>query len=1233
MSRSFYEERDYAFGQRMLTLRTRIGLTQASLAELLGITRKAIGRWEAGDTYPKVFHLQVLLAFALEQRAFPAGQEEEEIRAFWHAAHQKVLLDEQWLRELLLSQPHPRLMLLAPKHVEETSSGEQIIAQSAREPRVDWSDALAVPSFYGRIEELALLTQWVIQERCRVVGVLGMGGIGKSALTVSLMHQIAPHFDVVIWRSLRDAPACEALLDQCLQRLVPQSLSFVPASLEQRIDLLLKQLRAQRALVVLDNVETLLEEGTDTGHMRAGYESYSHLLLRVGETEHQSCFLFTSREKVSDLLPLEGSRKPVRTLRLTGLGTDAGQQVLEERGVLGSAYDRERLINLYAGNPLALNIVAQTIVDIFGNEIATFLEQGEVIFGGVRELLSEQYNRLSDLQQAVLYWLAIVREPVTVGELRTLQVAPRPSGELLEAFDGLLRRSLIERGGQSGSFTLQSVVLEYVTTRLVAEASRELEQGRLVRLLQYGLSQAHAKDYVRQTQEVLLLTPLLVRLQTVSGEYITVEERLCTMLDQLRTWTKGAQGYGPTNLTMLLRLLRGNLRGLNLSHLSLRDLSLQGVEMQDALLAGAMLQGCIFTEAFDGISAVVISPNGQYWAAVSRQGEAWIWDEGGQTLHQMWRAHMDRIRALAFSLDGRTLVTGSWDNTVKLWDVASGGLLWSDLQASNLASVAFAPDGQTLATSGGTDTTVNLWDLHSGTLTQTLSHPHAVSALAWSPDGNLLACGNSDGSIWIWEQPWIQPATSVQTFSGHTSWVMGLAFAPDGNLLASGSWDGTVKLWEMPGGRLHRELIGHTDRVNRVVWSDDGQMLASCGRDKTLRLWDIAQGSSRMVLLGHSADIFGLTFTPDNRSLLSGSDDGTLRLWEIASGRCTHVMHGYVASLFDIDWSPAGTQLVSGGTDTLVTVWDVSSGKPLKELQGHRWSISGVGWSPDGGVVASSGWDGAIRLWDLTSGTWTQIPASLNDPDIIFFSVEWSPNGQNLAGGTYANGVLVWDITAHSGYWLGHQFPTGIRHVAWNPDGTRLVGTGDNNIVSIWNALDGTLLQQLPGHQGIATCVAWSVDGTRLASGGRNRERGSLLVWDIQGEESLLADVEQVEVVSAIAWGPDGDLLITGDSEGRLCWRGVPGGECVRVRKAHQGTVQSLKRSPDGRRLASCGDDGTIMLWDLHSGEHLQTLRHDRPYERLNITGITGLTEGQKETLRILGAIEDLLAPGSQHIP
>src|SRR5712691_10662310 len=242
MKRFSYRQRDDAFGQSMLALRTSLGLTQAELAQRLGVSGRAVREWEAGSSYPKAPHLQHVITLAVQQQAFPPGQEAEEIRSLWKAARQKVLLDERWLQELLGTQ-RPQLASVPPGPVEQTGSSEQVgaaLPQPARGPRVDWGDALDVPSFYGREEELATLEQWVVQERCRVVSVLGMGGIGKSALAVSLMHQVAAQFAVVIWRSLRDAPGCSALVDDCLQVLAQQQLREVPTSLERGLVLLLE---------------------------------------------------------------------------------------------------------------------------------------------------------------------------------------------------------------------------------------------------------------------------------------------------------------------------------------------------------------------------------------------------------------------------------------------------------------------------------------------------------------------------------------------------------------------------------------------------------------------------------------------------------------------------------------------------------------------------------------------------------------------------------------------------------------------------------------------------------------------------------------------------------------------------------------------------------------------------------------------------------------------------------
>ena len=295
MKRYSYRERDYAFGQLMLTLRTSIGLTQAGLADRLGVSRRAVAEWEAGSTYPKAERLKQLIELGMQLQVFPAGREAEEIRALWRAAHQKLLLDEAWLHDLVA----PPVPLQLFPQVEPTVA--PAFEETAAFPRVDWVGALDVSHFAGREVEVAELTQWIVQERCRLVSVLGMGGIGKSMLASFLGLRLAPHFEAVLWRSVRDAPSCEELVADCITFFSETPPAEFPTSLEQRITQLLARLQASRCLLVLDNLETLLASGDREGSYLSGYEGYGRLIGRLAESAHQSCVLVTSRERPREI--------------------------------------------------------------------------------------------------------------------------------------------------------------------------------------------------------------------------------------------------------------------------------------------------------------------------------------------------------------------------------------------------------------------------------------------------------------------------------------------------------------------------------------------------------------------------------------------------------------------------------------------------------------------------------------------------------------------------------------------------------------------------------------------------------------------------------------------------------------------------------------------------------------------------------------------------------------------
>ncbi|MCB0166543.1 MAG: tetratricopeptide repeat protein, partial [Anaerolineae bacterium] len=1105
-------------------------------------------------------------------------------------------------------------------------------------PRIELGLA-DTPPLYGRANELARLTRWVVNERCRVISLVGIGGIGKTSLALALARQVAPHFEAVIFRSLGEAPPLAELLDYLIQRVAVQQI-VPPPQPADKLALLIDLLRETRALIILDNLETLMQPGAAAGQYRPDYEAYGALFRQLGDSAQQSCLILTSREGLSELAPLEDPQAPVRTLRVTGLPEEASRALLADQKLTGAPGDAAALARRYGGNPLALKLVAEPIRAVFSGDIVAFLTHGTLFFEGVSQLLDQQIGRASALEQALLAWLAIGREPVTLDQLMEDRIDDHSRAAVLAALHGLWRRNLIERGQKNLTFTLQRVVMEYLTQHLVERAAAELQQGQFDLLTSHALIQATVKEYVRRSQEWLIATPLLDRLTAVYGGPAGLEQQLLALLADQRRRLPDEQGYGPGNLINLLRLLRGHLRGLDLSHLSIRQTYLQGVELRDTNLAEATLEDTLFTETFGAITAVAVSSSGAYWAASSRCGEVRIWAAAGQTPYRVWEAHQASTWDLAFSPDGRTLATGSWDGTVKLWDIVTGALLWSSGHTSHIQRVTFTPDGRRLAASGG-EATVWLWYTQRGMETQRLAHPGTVTGITWSPDSRRLATGDRHGVIRIWAIDETAPPACVQTLTGHTNAITGLAFAPDGLSLASGSWDGIVKLWDTstlvaatsPGGapaamngsaggsQLQQTLTGHTDRVIQVAFSPDGRTLATGSHDQTIWLWDVERGSYRTVLQGHTGGVWSLAFTPDSRSLLSGGEDGTLRVWDVAGEQCVRIIQGHTDLLYDLDWSPDSRQLVSGGADSRVTIWDAMGETPPRVLHEHRGSVFSVSWSTAGGGIASSEWGTTVHRSDPVSDE-QEILAYPADQGNWLYGLAWSPDGRRLACGTYRQGVYVFEQAANSPPWPATPLPSWLRTVAWSPDGAQLAGGGDDGLVYIWDATDGRLRHRLAGHANLVTNLAWSLDGAQLASASGGASGGELWVWDMRRGERLYTLTDPSGLVSAVAWGEDEAMLISGNGDGALRWWDLRQGQCLHVRHAHQRTVQSLRRSPDGLKLASCGSDGIIVLWDMHRAEPLRTLRRDRPYERLNISGAHGLTEAQRTTLRALGAIE-----------
>ncbi len=567
----------------------------------------------------------------------------------------------------------------------------------------------------------------------------------------------------------------------------------------------------------------------------------------------------------------------------------------------------------------------------------------------------------------------------------------------------------------------------------------------------------------------------------------------------------------------------------------------------------------------DNVSSAVFSPDGKKLLTASWDNTAKLWDLTGKCM-LTFQGHSSRINSAVFSPNGQNILTASNDKTARLWDLNGKCLTVFYGDTSEFTSAVFSPDGKTIL-STSTNLSAKLWNLYGKCLATLSGHTDNVRSAVFSRDGKYILTSSWDKTAKLWNLS----GKCMVTLTGHKSFVVSANFSPDGKNILTSSWDKTAKLWDLKGKCL-KTFKGHEEFVLSAVFSSNGKLIVTTSGDKTAKLWNLS-GKCLTTFSGHSDYVSSAVFSADGKNILTASVDKTAKLWDL-SGKCLATFSGHSSKLNSAAFSPDGRTILTASVDKTAKVWDLSVVN-LPVLQGHSDKLKFAAFSPTGQFVLTAS-NSKVILWDICG----KFVATLAGHKGAVINALFAPDGKSILT-VSSEKIAIWDLKGKSLKTI-YADTAEFTSAAFALDSKTFVTGLSDHTAKLWD-IHGNVLQILKGHHDLVFFVRFSSDGKTILTISYDQ---TTRLWDLKGK-CLDTLSWHTPSVSLGEFSPDckTSLIVSSDQVMKL-WDNSD--HCLAILSGHSSLINSVVFSSDGKYVLTASNDNTAKLWDL-TGKCLAT--------------------------------------------